>query len=414
MPGASDCRDDGSFTRQTTFLLLSNVLRNLGLLALLILVARYTSPTVVGRYSLSLAVTAPIFMLGEFGLRIVFLTFNEHHRYSWYALIRLAADLAASAFSCAVAAMFDPTLLATVLVLSAVKTADSMSDIFAAPLQMYRRSDLIFVGYLAQALLGSAVAWCILATTHDLNLALVGLAIVSTFVVSTLMLVPALRLAHAHEARHPAFPRFTDSLRSIVRVGLPTGTSWALLSLVSTLPQYVLSFLSDTPSAGRFAILLYVVASVELLMNALVQSWIPRGKSMLLESPDSKSFVRAVLRTALRWTARFIPLSLVGAPVMWFALPAVFGHAYALTMFEAVPIFLCVLALPPVYFGATAMSVQNRYGHGLTLGAVAVAMCLGACLLLVPLYGVTGALWAIFAAFIARAVVSMIVVANHR
>jgi O-antigen/teichoic acid export membrane protein len=398
-------------TRSTLWLLLANIFRNVGLIALLILVARYTNPTVLGEYSLALAISAPVFVFAELGLRTVYLTLHQPIAFRHYLLLRTGMGALAFLVSVAIAALFVPQILSTVALVAAVKLADSFSDLLSAPMQFYRRPELITAAYAGLAVVGTAVVWLLLEATRSLDVALTGLLGVS-IATALAMTAPARRLLVAHRAPHDGAPR--ASLRTLFRAGMPTGVSWSLLSLVSTVPQYFLAWSHARASVGFFAVLLYIVAAVELFMNALTQAWIPQGRALHARAGDDPArFTRSVAVFAGWWTAAFVPLAVLGVWIAALVFPLLFGPEYVITVETAAPIVLSVVALPAVFFGSMALSIQNRYTHGLALGLSAAVVSVAACAALIPAFGVPGALWATFLAYVARAATSFLLASRR-
>lgn len=400
-----------SFAGATAWLLLANVFRNLGLIALLILLARYTDSATVGRYSLSLAIATPVFVLAEMGLRTVYLTMHDAIQFRWYAAVRIAAAGAAGVCSTLISAIFAPDLTATVALVSLVKFADSCSDIFSGPLQHYDRTSWIAAAYAGLAVAGTAAVWAALAMTASLDVALASLLVVSAATALAMLLTARHRLRRAERAEQMHWRAATHR---IIRAGLPTGFSWALLSLVSSVPQYFLAATHGQSAVGRFAVLLYIVAAVELFMNALTQSWIPSGRALLKSTPEPGRFARGVARTATLWTLMFLPLVIIGIWIAALLFPVIFGPSYAIDLSEGVAVAACVLVIPLVFFGSMALSLQNRWNAGIVLGLAAAATSLAACALLVAPFAVVGALLATLAAYATRAAVSFVLVNRVR
>ena len=398
-------------TRSTLWLLFANAFRNVGLIALLILVARYTNPTIVGEYSLALAIAAPVFVFAELGLRTVYLTLHRPIGFRQYILLRFVMGVFAYLVTVAIAAVFVPQILTTVALVAAVKLADSVSDLLSAPMQLFHRPELIAAAYAGLAAVGTAVVWSLLAVFRSLDIALAGLLLVS-IATAVAMAAPTRRLLIANHTPRNGGPR--DAFETLIRAGLPTGVSWSLLSLVSTVPQYFLAWSHEKASVGLFAILLYIVAAVELFMNALTQAWIPQGRALHARSArDPVRFTRSVAVFAAWWTAAFVPIAIIGVWVASLLFPILFGAQYQISLAAAVPIVLCVVALPAVFFGSMALSIQNRYTHGLALGISAAAVSVAACAVLIPAFGVPGALWATFLAYLTRAATSFLLAAQR-
>jgi O-antigen/teichoic acid export membrane protein len=396
-----DLPAESSWLKTTSWLLIANLFRNLGLIAILVLLARFTDEKNVGHYSLALAINTPVFVFAEFGMRTVYLTLRSEFRFSSYIAVRVTMIGSALIIGALIALFFPPDVAFSIVLVAAVKFMDSLSDLFSAPLQKYNAAQQITRGYLVAAVLGSAVVALALWQTRSLNTALLCLLVVSSIVAFTLMWPPARRLLKRAEPSFEIQPR-RHELRSIVRAGLPTGVSWAMLSLVSTTPQYFLAPTHGPAEVGRFAIILYVLAAVELFLNALSQSWIPTARSHWSTGDGIVPFARTVARVSIRWTAYFAPLSVLGAIATWLLLPMVFGEAYSLTFVELVPLTLCVLSTPGVFFGAIGLTVRNLYTEGIVLSTAAAIASVLICALAIPQFGVAGALWATFFAYLVR------------
>ncbi|WP_166784041.1 lipopolysaccharide biosynthesis protein [Cryobacterium suzukii] len=403
-------RVDFSWAKTTTWLLSATVLRNVGLIVILVLLARLTSTEVVGRYAIALAITTPIFIMGQFGLKNVYLTMHQNFRFGSYVAIQFVMIALAFLVSVGVALVFNRDLTLTVALVSVIKVADTLSEFFSAPLQKYHSAPRIFWAYLISAILGSAVTGLALVYTRDLDIALAGLAGTSLFVALALMWVPAQRLAHHREdAAFPALSRVREDRKTIIRAGFPTGVAGAILALVSSMPQYFLARDHGESAVGSFVVLLYIFAIADIFSGTLTQAWIPRARESLRRTTESRPlfFLQSVLKATGWWTLVLVPVAIFGLLLMSLLLPVVFGSGYSLSFAEAVPLAVGILVLPATYFGSTAVAVQNFYVHGLTLGIAAAGVSLMTCLVLVPPFGAAGALWAVALAYGGRGVVAI-------
>ncbi|QNE35086.1 lipopolysaccharide biosynthesis protein [Leifsonia shinshuensis] len=407
-----DLPAESSWFKMTTWLLFANLFRNLGLIAILVLLARFTNSESVGHYSLALAINTPIFTFAEFGMRTVYLTLQREYRFSSYIAVRVSMIGGAFVVGAIVSLFFPLEIGVSIVLVAAVKFMDSLSDLFSAPLQKYNAAEKIMRGYLVGAILGTAVVAVALWQTRSLNAALASLLVVST-IVAIIMWRPAHKLVRVAERDLEPSPRRTE-LTEIVRAGLPTGVSWAMLSLVATMPQYFLAPTHGPTEVGRFAIILYVLAAVELFLNALSQSWIPTARERWSAGESVGHFARAVTVVSARWTAFFIPLTIVGVAAMWFLMPLVFGPVYTMSLGELIPLAVCILSTPAVFFGAIGLTVRNLYAEGIILSAAAAITSFVLCAVIIPGYGVEGALWATFGAYGVRAITAFVILFRSR
>lgn len=394
--------------RSTIWLTLALAFRSLGQAGLLIVFARFGSPETLGNYSLALAVTAPIFVFCEFGLRTVYLTHRGNQPFSAYLRVRLVTLALAMVLTAAVGAIFVPELTGVLILVSLLRAADSVGELYSAPLQRHGELPTILRAFSTNAVLTIGAGIAVLITFDNLYAVIAALILVSCATTLLLMKRPTDALLAKEEPAIAEAPSQWDEHLSVVKAGLPTGISWGLLSLLSSIPQYFLAAYYSPVEVGYFAIILYVVVVVEIFLNAVSQSWIPRAKQMLAEAP---SFFRAVAKTALIWTGAFVPLSAMVCAAAYLMLPIIFGSAYRIEWAEIIPLYGSLVVLPMVFFSAMALNVANSYVKALTSSVAAVTLASVVAFLTVPTGGVPGALWVSFAALASRCVFSMAVLA---
>lgn len=395
--------------KSTIWLTIALAFRSLGQAGLLVVFARFGSPETLGNYSLSLAITAPIFVLCEFGLRTVYLTHKGNHPFKSYLRVRVVTLGLAILLTACVGLIFVPAITSILLLVSLLRAADSMGELYSAPLQRHGSLGTILLAFGSNALLTIGIGIAVLVTTHDLLIVISSLVVISTATTVFMMKGPTDRLlARTENVQGILTERAIVGYRSVVRAGLPTGISWGLLSLLSSIPQYFLAIYFSKIEVGYFAIVLYVVVVAEIFLNAVSQSWIPVAKGLFAHAP---SFFRGVFKTATLWTAAFIPVSAIACVAAFLMLPLVFGASYAIHWPELVPLFSALMTLPLVFFSAMALNVANSYVKALTTSVAASLVAVIAAMLLIPLHGVPGALWVSFVALASRALFGFIALA---
>lgn len=391
----------------TSWLVGANVLRNLGLLAVLVLLARLTTPDDVGRYALALAITAPPFVFAQLGLKGIYLTLHGPQRFGAYLAVQGVATVVATAVSLLITALAAPGLTMSVAFVCAVKAADAFFELAAGALQKEERSATVFVTYSVAALLGVSVVLASLLATRQLEVALGGLAAANLLTAAATVAYVRARTS-PDPMEGPGDPA-RSHLSRILRAGIPTGAAAAVLTLVSSMPQYFLAASRGEAEVGYFAVLLYLVAVADIFSGTLTQAWIPQARAESHRDPARRVFARYVLRTAARWTVIFVPLLVAGLAIAFVVLPVAFSPSYRITAEVAAPLAAAILMLPILHFGSTSIAVRNLYVHNITLSVGATALCLVACVILVPAFGVAGALWATAVGFLARAVAAILV-----
>lgn len=391
----------------TGFLLAANILRYVGPLGMLVLLAQFTSPDTVGAYTLSLAIVTPMFVFAQLSLRTVFLTIRPAVRIGALLTVQAVALLCAAAVTGVIGAVFQPQLLALLAAAGLGKVMDAYVDLLSGPLQAAGRERRIFWASLAVgvgSLLFAAVALLVTGSVFVSLLALAG----GTFVAALPLLFLPVRRAELGAGAW-SWRVDADTRARVVRAGVPMGVAIAIMSLMSVLPQYVLAGVVDTASAGRFAVMLYMYAVADIAGMSLAQAWIPSGR----RSYETADGGRWLARPILLWTIVFLPVTAIGLWIGSMLLPILFGSAFGFGLAEAAPLGCAIVLLPFAHFTAITVSIQNRYSHVLALSAAAVVVSAVLCVVLIPLWGLAGGFWALAAAIATRGIVALVFVLRH-
>lgn len=397
-----------SWARDTGWLLGANVSKTGGLLLFLLVLARFTNAKTVGDYALALAITAPIFVFAQLGLKGIFLTHDLPIQFRTYVRLQLASIAIATLVSVGASALAIGALVPTVLLVSIIKSVDSITDLFAAPLQQYEKTARIFVGSGGSSLVAAIAATTALIMGVNLNLALITFATASVIAAAPTMWFPGIRFVRIYEAETDAqIENSSDQFKKLLRAGIPVGLSGALVALVATLPQYFLSAYFGTSAVAHFAVFFYAIALADIFLSTLSQSWIPRAREALTHPAIAPhGFFRFLIRTTLTWTFAVAPIGLAGIAAAWFVVPAVFGPDFKLSFAIAAPIWATIVAMPLAAFSNIGTIVKNLYVHTIWLSSLSAIASLVACAVLIPTSGIAGAFWSLLVASIARAVPS--------
>lgn len=408
LPAAPVKRGMGA-DRSTLYLLGAQFLRNLGPLIVLFILARLTTPDTVGTYSLALAIVTPFFVFAQLGMRTVTLTLRPEGRFRDYTLVQTGGLLVALVAATLFGLIGAPALSLVILLAAFTKVADAYSDFLSGPLQRHGKSSIVFTASLIAAVVVSAGAAAVLALTRELVPTLLALAVLSLLTAYLFLFRPAARVSRAAEARVTDHAPRRDRLRRIVLAGLPLGVAMSVMSLVSTVPQYVVTASFGEGETARLAVLLYVYALADIVTGVVCQAWIPHAQAHIHQSTSRNPLLAVSVRGAMMWTALYIPITVGGLFLSAWLIPVVFGSAYTLSITEAVPLGLAILLLPSAHFLATAVSIRNDYVHALTLAVGATVLSVAASIVLIPLLGISGAFWALLVAVAARSVIAGVI-----
>jgi O-antigen/teichoic acid export membrane protein len=360
----------------------------------------------VGRYSLALAITLPIFVLAQLSLKNLYLTNRSAIPFASYHILQLCSLGLGIVVSVLTALLFFPSVVLTVFLVALVKANDALCDLYAGPMQEHRRVGLIVRGYGAEAAVSTLVVGVILFTTRDLNFALTGLAVSSLVLTAFLMLPPAQSLSAQAEMRL-SVEKKSRNLMALLRKGLPIGLGLATFSLVITAPQYALAAYEGDSAVGYFTAIVYSIAIVDLLLNTVTQGWIPRARDVFAQSLEKGgSFRQFVARSSARWTLLLVPLTAVGLVLLFFVIPVLLGLSYALTNSQYAVLGLCILVSPAHHFAGVGLTIMNYYRQMLIPNVVAAIVTIGLSAILVANWGSTGAILAIVGGLTVKAALS--------
>ncbi|HWL00863.1 MAG TPA: hypothetical protein VNQ52_00665 [Microbacteriaceae bacterium] len=397
--------------QETSALLASTVLRNVAQIVIIWLLATLTNPETVGRYALVLAIATPVFVVAQLGIRGIYLTHAQPIALRSYVLVQLAFLLAAGIITISAAAVFNPSLVLLALFVSGAKASDALAEPFSGVAQRFHRTSLVLVCSTLVAVVGSGALALTLILTSSLELATLAFAVISLLSTAIALAVPATRIARTRESNQ-AMLSLAGSWRFILAAGLPLGVSTGLLQLITSAPQYVLDQTMGAADVGRLAVLIYAYAVADLVAGTLSIAWIPHAQDDLRQRRGRRMPITGItLRAISRWSLIYIPLTVVGLAFVWFAYPFVFGEAYALTLDAAIPLGIAVLLLPAANFSTAATIVSNQYAHSLAFSIAAAVAGIGAALLLVPIAGIAGAIWAMAIGNAVRAIAAFLIVA---
>lgn len=385
------------------YLLAAQLLRNLGPLLVIFFLARLTPQETVGQYSLALAIATPFFSFGMLNLRTVTLTLTPEARFSRYVLVQCGGALFALVLSVVVSAVGVPELVPAMLLVSLLKTADAFSDFLSGPLQRSGRAGTILVASLVAAVLVSAMSALTLVLTRELLPTLLTLAVGSLGAMYLFLFRPARSVARARESHLISeYSRTHHDIKRILAAGLPLGLSVAIMALISTVPQYIVTANQGPSETARLAVLLYLYALADIVTATVSQAWIPHAQFSVEQSKHRHAVSVLALRASLKWLLVYTPLTLAGLFAAIWAVPAVFGADYTLSPTEALPLGLAILFLPFAHFFGTAVAIRNYYSQSITLavGAAIVSIVVG--IVAIPAFGVAGAFWAVLVSVLTR------------
>ncbi|MGD7733883.1 lipopolysaccharide biosynthesis protein [Propionibacteriaceae bacterium G57] len=324
----------------------------------------------VGEYSALLAIATPVFVVGQWGLRTLYLTLQRRVPWGVYLAMRLAgAGLAAVTVLAIVAFMASGRASLEVGIwLVILKVANALADLLYGRIQ--RGGEL---GLLGLVTLGNAAATCVLATVAVVATGSMAAGVAASALASAIACAAAWwwgRRVDGQAQARSATPAGVDWMY-LLRQGLPVTMSQGLAALGTYLPVLLLSLVAGRQTVGVFTTASYLLTAVNLLGAALQTIQVTHFRT--LTQADGVLALAARTARLSKWS---VLLGAAGVLVVvacgsW-VLGLVFGHEFRVGRWELLVLAIGAVAVVPSYVFSTALSVLNRYREQSRAYAVAI------------------------------------------
>jgi O-antigen/teichoic acid export membrane protein len=361
-----------------------------GMLAVL---ARLTSPVVVGRYALGLAIGTPIFLFTNLNLAQVQAT-DARGEYSLgdYRGLRLLSNIVALASVCLWVALarYDAPTNCAVLLIALTKAIESESDVFYGFFQQHECMSLSSLSIMLRGVLSLLVFGSLIATSRQLAAGQVGILLVWSGVL------------FLFDSRNGA--RFGDTsptfnwraLGRLTWLVLPLGVVAGLSSLSSSLPRFFLNNVHGARELGLFAAVASLSQVGTLFSMALSRSAAPRLAQYHAANaiPDFLRLLAKLMGIGLLVGCAGVLVALCAGK--WF-LTMAFGPEYAQETGVLVWVMVAMGVVTTGTFLGTAVTAARRLAIQMVIHAGKVTVAGAICYLLVPRYGALAAAWSLAA-----------------
>ena len=268
--------------------------------AIVIILAKLTTPEVVGEYALGLAMVTPVLMLVNLQLRTVLMTdVQQEYSFAHYLGFRLATTAAAMVCIAILGARMHGSWqhYVTIILIGIAQGVEAVSDIYYGLMQVRDRMDRIAISMIGRAVLSLAALAVTLWITRSLLWGIVALTVARLAVLAG---YDARRRTHdplPDEALSDFWPpRWSFPLqRKLCGFGLPLGIVALLLALNTMIPRYFLEASLGPRGVGIFAAIAFLPNSGSLLIYALGQSaFVPLAR--YYTKGDLAGFLRLLLQ----------------------------------------------------------------------------------------------------------------------
>jgi O-antigen/teichoic acid export membrane protein len=286
---------------------------------MLSVLAKLGNASIVGQFTLGLAVAAPVFMFTNLQLRAVQATdVSAETGFANYFTLRLLATLLGLIVIVALLpfAGASSAVRVVILLVAVSKCVECMSDVTAGLLQREEQLKRVAISLIMRGI--ASVLLFSLAFAYFRNLALSVLAMSGVWL--AVLLFYDVRNVRALIGSHEAFFRFDwRNLWRLSMLGLPLGWVATFATLSVNIPRYFLQHYLGLADQGIYASLAYLVVAINLVVAALSISVTTR-LARLFADGDHRQFVRLLTKLSMLGgliAAVGVPLTfLVGQPLL--------------------------------------------------------------------------------------------------
>lgn len=374
--------------------LIGSIARSLSQWAIVVSVAKFGTSGMVGQYTLTLALTSPIFVFAGLQLRNVLISdkaLSNPVRVYWAARIGTSVAAVLAAFVVAAVGGYRGTMLTLVILVSVVTTLDSLADIQYGVWQRAGELRKVGIGLLVNGGVSLAAVTAAMIMTREVVWAAGASAVGSLFALAFVISVRG--RANPRASRGDDRAPLAGPVFSIVRSALPLGVVTALVTLQWSIPRFFIERLSGLEDLGVFAAANQLTMALGSAVGAIGMA-VNGRLAQAFASGSTHEFRSIVLRLA----GVGLAVGLLGA-----AISAVFGGSVLALVYrrdyasgESVLVWLS-LAAGMSYAGSFlgyGMTMTRRFRVQVPLFAMVVAVTGFFCAILVPAYGIRGAAWA--------------------
>jgi O-antigen/teichoic acid export membrane protein len=378
-----------SLRRNFSWTLAGNIVYAASQWGMLVVLARVGTPEMVGQFSLGLAVTAPIILFANLGLRQIQATdARREYAFGEYLGLRIIALTLALVLIAAIALTgYRPEAALVILLMGAAKAFEALSDVIYGLLQQHERMDRIAQSMMIKGPVSLAAMAAGVALTGGVLGGVVGLALVWALLFVLYDLYSARLLTGDARTLWPQWN--AQRLRQLGWLALPMGFVAMLISLNANIPRYFVERYLGEAQLGIYAAMAYLIVAGNTVVGALGQSASPRLAAYYAQG-DRQAFTRLLLRLlgiGAGLGAAGVLVALLAGKLL---LSLLYGPAYAA---EAQVFVWIMVAAGVIYVGSFmgyGVTAARIFKLQVALSGISILVAVILSFLLIPQMGVLG------------------------
>jgi O-antigen/teichoic acid export membrane protein len=364
----------------------------------MVLISKYLGVESLGHFSLALALTAPIMLFSNFGLRTLWITDQTGiYSYADFNKIRIYSSIA-GVLVCSLIACFYAfdqwAIFLVIIIIALCKMIENQSDLYYGLLHKISKQRNIALSLLLRGFAGFLGVAIGIYIFNELVYALIGLCI---FWLLAHLFVDIKLNRKIVETIIASAESSSNEVKGICYAGLPLAVALLLINTNLMIPRLALSEIVTMKELGAYAALAYFVLIGSIVINSIGQVALPT-LSKLYSIKKYKEHVLIVFKLI----AMIFLLSWVGAVLSYYISPymlnTLFG-GYVATKYEVLTLmFLLAPAQYSVSIMGHALSSTKRNKSLVVSQLAMLVVNLALSLTLIPLVGIYGAVYSSFGA----------------
>jgi O-antigen/teichoic acid export membrane protein len=376
-----------SLRKNASFMLIGNLIYSLSQWGLIMILAKLGSPSLVGEFTLALAVTAPIILIFDFQLRSVLATDTAgEFPFSHYLALKAFSSLAALLVLGLVLFIsgYQGQVALVILIVGLTKLVESVIELYYGLYQKNERMDMIAKSLALRGILSLAVVSILMYVTTNLVISLVGFFL-------TWLFLFMLELSRAKQWVIMTIINIPiTSVKRLFLKSLPLGVVMMMISLYTNIPRYMIENKLGTEAVGYFSALFYIVTAGNIVINAIGQSISPRLAHYYNQGENkrfTKLLIQCILLGLLYGITGTVLAILLGKQVLGIFYTDDYVKYHQL-------LILLMVAGTLMYTGSflgVALTAMRKFKIQPLLSVIWVLSTFVLCIVIIPSFGLTGA-----------------------
>ncbi|MFP3668919.1 oligosaccharide flippase family protein [Priestia sp. SIMBA_032] len=399
-----------SLKRNFTYSLAGNLSYAFSQWIIVMLIAKFGTPEMVGRYSLGLAITAPVFLFLNVNLRAIQATDtkSEYNFIDYFYNRNITNLIGVLVVLCIISGLnLNKETQIIIFIMSICKFLETICDVSFGLFQQNERMDYVSMSKVIQSLLSILFVTFAIVTFNNLFLAVVlnGVSFLLTFIFYNLYKIYKITGIKLETEVFNIKNNFSyKKVWSLFIIGLPLGIAASLDSFNANIPRYFLQYFMNEKYVGYFSAIFFIMASGGTIITALAQSATPRLARLYNES--TKQFV-LLLKKLIVFA---IVLGLLGIIISLFFGDLILSVLYSPDYSKFNILFILLMIAATIWyissFIGTALMATRKFNSQMLIYIITTVVSIIGAIFLIPSYGLLGAGLLIILSHIARLIVT--------